>query len=160
MCHCDLIAVDDKCIFHGTSAPHALQQSPLWYRSKRSRATAEIAPRNGESIECRRPNFNAASPCVRRIATENGDTYERHCATLGRNLRDSARSLPARRVRPIDLATFPSGGELTSSPSASASVYPHHLTHLVEPPPDWIPPNIHGAPNRPWGSQRWEPGNN
>lgn len=41
-----------------------------------------------------------------------------------------------RRAEPIDLATFPSGGELTSPPSASASVYPHHLTHLVEPPPD------------------------
>jgi len=82
----------------------------------------------------------------RTYDANNGVTYVRHCATNdGRNLRGSARSLPARRAEPIDPATFPSGGELTSPPSASSSMCPHHLIHLVEPPPDWIPPNIHGS---------------
>lgn len=48
---------------------------------------------------------------------KNGGAYERHCATGGRKPeRFRAFVTRARRAEPIDLATFPSGGELTSLP--------------------------------------------
>lgn len=113
---------------------------PFQYRSKRLRP-----PKSPLNLKWRFATDSILRN-LRTYDTNSGVTYERHCATNdGRNLRGSARSLPTRRAEPIDPATFPSGGELTSPPSTASSMYPHHLIHLVEPPPDWIPPNIHGS---------------
>lgn len=133
-CHGDLIAAhDNRVLRRRASAPRA--RSPRY----RSRAVSERPPKSLLLVEERR-----GAGTGRRESRGNPRSLERErryvryerCTAVGAREAPRARYPRARRAEPIDLATFPSGGELTSPPSASASVCPHHLTHLVEPPPD------------------------